>query len=625
MSSTTTLVTAFITSSYQTDGDEKPPFLYTSKRVLFMNIPKRLKKIVQASGRRRPAIIVIALFMGVGSYFIAQSSAAAGYIYVMPTSVNNVYVGDSFAVQVRIRTTSPINAAFVDINYNGIGLQVVNIQRGATFPNQNAPTEHTPSTTGTGRIRMQSTRNSSVAADFHFATITFRATKTGTYGVSPIGSSRLINYTPPGNEVAFTVGRGDYAFTTRPTPPPPPPPQPQPTPPKPQPKPQPKPTPAKPKPTTNRPVPTTTPTATIPKTTSKPSASSLTVTNFAITNLSYRSAVLSWTTNKPATSKVNYGRTIEDMPFEISHGDKTTTHSLTLEGENIHAGNYYAVRITSDDGAGPVTLDGEFATKGISIVIKVLDQQNQPVADAIVRTDLAEVVTGTDGTAQLAVSDGRIAISAKKDDLVADITADIAVPTSADTPPQQVDVTLVPGTDTAAAPAPEAKKQGSRWLLVIPIMVVGLGLPALILIIRKRRQLPYHPGGPKATVVTDLASPGQPTHYPSLSELVDQDLHKQHPPAPVDSSDEPADMFSALDQPAAPAIHHVHTENPPPPKPPETPPPLKVEKPEKAEEPEPPKHSEPKQPHHQEPHHKAHHKDADIDPKDHSLHIHHDD
>jgi hypothetical protein len=570
----------------------------------------QIKKIGSALASQRLRIITVVLFMAVGTYLLTQSQAAAGYIYISPTTANK-HVGNTFSVQVRIKTTSPINAAFVDINYNGIGLQVLSIQRGADFPNQNAPTQHTPSSTGTGRIKMQSTRNNSATGDFHYATITFKATKTGTYGVSPIGSSHLINY--PSGEVSFTYGRGDYTFTTAP-PPPPPPPTPTPTP-TPAPKPTPKPT---PRPSSSTPAPSATPSSNVPKTESAPSASNLKIFDFAITNLTYRSAVVSWKTNEPATSKANYGYSSNDMPYEITGKEKTTTHKLLLQGDTIRAGNQYAVRITSDDGKGPVTLDGSFSTKGIKIIVKVTDPQNQPVAGALVYTDALEVTTGDDGTGELIVPEDSVTISAQKDDLSGNLIAEIVLPESEDALPQQVAITLNPPSDTSAKSPAKSNQRSPLWIILPLLLFVGIGFLVLVLFVRRKRQQAAY-RGPSVTIVSDPTI-GPSTHYPTLPELVKQDLGAKNKRSPQ-PEEEPVDMFSNLDKPPAtpppmhqPVKHHTHTPEP------KAPEPHPHAKPHEAEAPQ-KQHHTPEKPHHP----PAHHKEAEVDPKDNSLHINHDD
>jgi len=577
-----------------------------------MTIKKRTKKTRLPRLSQRLKIITVVLFMVIGTYLLVQTQAAAGYIYISPATVSK-YVGDTFSVQVRINTTSNINAAFVDMNYSANGLQVTSIQGGSHFPHQPEAPKHTISG-NTGTIKMRRTRDVSSSGNLHYATITFRARTTGSHTITPLSSSLLVNYGASNPFVSYTVAGGRYAITTKPTPAPTPTPTPKPTP-KPKPKPTPTPTPT--------PAPTTKPRVTVPKKESKPSASNLKISDFAISEPGYRSATLSWKTNKPASSKVNYGYTSSNMPHEITGQGKTTTHKLIVQGDTIRAGNQYAVRITSDDGAGPTTLDGAFSTRGIDILITVTDAQNQPIAGATVRASMIEAYTGDDGIARLTIPEGTVSISAQKDSLAGNLTAEITIPQSDATQPQQVSVALSPPSKAAAKNNQPGRRRS--WLVLIPILFSSAGVIALVLFLRRKLHKPAYQG-PSVTV---LSEPTGETgvHHPTLPELVKQDLSAKRK-KPLQPVEEPPDMFSVLDNPGQPNIPA-----PPPPQPPPMPQPTERQAPAESKPKSPHPHSEapkvadtPKQ-HAPKPddHPAKPHKAAEIDPKDNSLHINHDD
>jgi hypothetical protein len=69
------------------------------------------------------------------------------------------------------------------------------------------------------------------------------------------------------------------------------------------------------------------------------------ISNVATTNIAATSAVVTWTTDEPATSVVTYNTT-----SIISVPDLVTNHSLTLTG--LQAGTTYSVMVESTDGAG---------------------------------------------------------------------------------------------------------------------------------------------------------------------------------------------------------------------------------------------------------------------------------
>lgn len=555
--------------------------------------------------------------MVVGTYLIGQSLAAAGHIYISPSAATKL-VGETFAVQVRISVTSPINAAFVDLGYDPTALQVISVQRGTGFPNQNAPT-----TISGGRIRMQSTRNNSTTGDLHYATVTFKGLKTGSSNFSPQTSSRLINY--PSNEVSYTTAGASFAIIN-----PPPPVQPPP-----------QPTPTQPAPTTPK---TTTPTKTTPKTTtpaptaptsSAPTATNLQITNFAVTNIGYHSVTLTWNTNKPATSKANFGGSADNMPDEVSDPNKVGSHQLVIQSNSLRAGKKYAVRITSDDGTGPVTLDNTFATKSIIVSIRVTDAGNQPLSNASVSTDTDNGTTNEDGYVVLGAPEGSSLIKASKDDLSSETTADVALPQSEDAEPQEIGVVLGASDNVGTA----INKRIQLWQIILLVILIGGGLTYLALLIRrKRKELRKHfpdlgHNASQASLELPHSMPGPtvtpsapPPAFSTLPDLVRRDLLARR--KGTSTIDEPVDMFSALDKPAAntsqsaphPTIQTKKIAEPEHPKPKETKEPLKEppkeQKPVAKQEPEKPA-DKPKEEH-------PKHKDVDIDPKDHSMRIHHD-
>ncbi len=516
-------------------------------------------------------ILTVLFVAAMGTYLIGRSLAAPAQIYVNPIQMSKgLQPGAVLEVDVNIYTTSPINAAFVNINYNSSGLQVVSIRRGSGFPIQNAPTQQ-----GNGTIKMESTRSSSATGGLHFATIEFKFLKTGTFVVSPQTSSQLINY--PQNTVAFTVASGSYTVSS------PPPPAPPPPPPVTAPAPAPAPTPAPPKsPTppaskTPAPKPSPQPTVQIPSTVSTPSSSNLQISNLTISDIGYRSAVLSWTTNKPADSKANYGDTGDNMPNEVRDPSLKTNHRLTIEGNSLRGGYMYSVRVTSNDGAGPTTLDGKFSTKAVPIVVKVTDNQNKPVSGASVRTSTEEEITGQEGTVEISAPEGTVSITIEKDGQTSELDAEVTAPASADDAPQEfVAVLGTSQSDNARA----AKNDSKAWLVYLLLFLGGGGVAGMLLIRRWRRnaELATHFPMPDSDLGTMLPTQPQvtvpgptvpPPAYSSLPDLVRQDMQARAPKPPA--PEEPVDMFSALDNPPPPGGPTVPPQAPPSLTPPEAP------------------------------------------------------
>jgi hypothetical protein len=435
------------------------------------------------------------------------------------------------------------------MTYNANGLQVTNIQRGADFPNQNAPTQHTVNG-NTGTIKMESTRNSSNTGNFHYATITFKAKSTGTYSLIPSTSSSLIDYGGAVPFNAYSIASGRFTFTNKPTPP-------TPTPP---PAPKPAPTPA--------PVPPpTTPSVSVPVTESPPSPSNLVISDLNISEVGYNSGVVTWTTNKPATSKVNYGPTTDDMPNEVSDEEQKTEHRIALEGETILAGNSYAIRVTSNDGNGPATLDAEFTTRSIGIIVVVKDSQDLPVEGATVSTGTDEEQTDAEGRAVFVVAEGDIVISATKDDLYGEMSAQIVVPESDNESPQQIDITIGDEFEVVTEEPVAEDGGGSIWIFIVPLFLLLAGF--IFFVIRRRKKTinnsyvpePYAPEPyvPEPAVNLGPETPDMSqVHHATLPELVSQGIaankqsHPATPPANAPEMPKPAPTQPSATPSAAP-------------------------------------------------------------------------
>ena len=97
--------------------------------------------------------------------------------------------------------------------------------------------------------------------------------------------------------------------------------------------------------TPTTPPPTTTPSTPPPSDTRAPQISSVTTSA-----ISQSSAVISWTTDEPATTQIAYGRTSAYGSTTAIDSSRTTSHSQTLTG--LSAGTAYRFQVRSTDAAG---------------------------------------------------------------------------------------------------------------------------------------------------------------------------------------------------------------------------------------------------------------------------------
>jgi cell division septation protein DedD len=92
------------------------------------------------------------------------------------------------------------------------------------------------------------------------------------------------------------------------------------------------------------------------------------ISDIKVTNLTTKSATVSWTTSEPATSEVDFGL---DSNYILSTSDATlaTTHSLALDPKELvgHKTYHFIVKSTDNAGNQSVSKDHTFSTGGIQI------------------------------------------------------------------------------------------------------------------------------------------------------------------------------------------------------------------------------------------------------------------
>ncbi|MFZ5876797.1 MAG: fibronectin type III domain-containing protein [Nitrospirota bacterium] len=79
--------------------------------------------------------------------------------------------------------------------------------------------------------------------------------------------------------------------------------------------------------------------------------------NVATTDVTPTSAVVTWTTNEPATSQVEYGATTSYGQRSVANATLLTTHRETLSG--LSPGTSYHLRVRSADAAGNLSVSGD--------------------------------------------------------------------------------------------------------------------------------------------------------------------------------------------------------------------------------------------------------------------------
>jgi hypothetical protein len=88
-------------------------------------------------------------------------------------------------------------------------------------------------------------------------------------------------------------------------------------------------------------------------------------------NLTSTSAVISWTTDKPADTKVEYGKTVE-YTKAASLGDLKTDHSIRLRRLNPSTQYHFRALSTGEDGSQAISNDFTFTTLALGEIEKTL-------------------------------------------------------------------------------------------------------------------------------------------------------------------------------------------------------------------------------------------------------------
>jgi hypothetical protein len=398
---------------------------------------------------------------------VAQTGNTAQFTY-SPTGAS-VTVGKTIDIAVRVRASGPYNAASSQIYFNNTNLQYVGRILSPAFNGDGNKSVLSSNAFG-AYVDVYDNRTSggSLTGTHTLMTLRFRALRAGRSHLN-FGPSNVVNYP----SVSYTASSTNsyITVTNPPTPTPNPTPTPTPTPtpaPNPTPNPTPTPTPTpRPTPTPTRPRASATPSQ---PAASEPTASGMQITDLVITEIDYQSALVSWNTSAPSVSKINYSDTQEDLYNEVVQEQQTTAHSIKIEGDGVTAGKRYYLRVTAEDQTGPVTVDAEFTTKMISVIITVTDNNNQPIPEARIEANDQEAFTDENGEATMELPEGEVTLYVSKEDLSREIIQDISVPTD-ESNPQRITLTL---SQTTSVPktTPAPKKGTNRLLFVLPSLLV---------------------------------------------------------------------------------------------------------------------------------------------------------
>lgn len=230
-------------------------------------------------------------------------------ISVSPTSGSHS-VNDTFQVSINVNTSGQ-TAYGVDVNklrFNPSILQVVDSDAGATGVQISAGSlmpltivNTVDNTAGTIQFSQLATPGSTYSGSGTLAIVTFRVVSAGNSSLNfdfTLGSGADTNIAGLGGDLLASVTNGSYTGVALDTTPP-------------------------------------------------------TISSVSVSSITGSSATISWTTNEPSDTQVNYGLTSSYGSSSSLNSSMVTSHSVTLTG--LSAGTVYNYRVRSRDAAGNLT------------------------------------------------------------------------------------------------------------------------------------------------------------------------------------------------------------------------------------------------------------------------------
>ncbi len=436
---------------------------------------------------------VIASFIGIASPVLAASSQ----LYLSPSS-RSVVIGGTLSVGVRVNTGGDtVNAVQANLSYPADKLDFLSISAsGSAFEIQ------AENSGGGGNVRIARGTLSGAAGDKLVATVNFRAkTDNGSAAISFAGGSSVVRSSDNQNTLAGTPG-GNYTFV-----------KPAPVVPK-------APAPPPPPPDTVAPV----------------------ISDAKVESIGFHTATITWTTNEPSTSSIDYGPSDKYGVLAQTDG-LATTHKVVIASQLLVPGVTYHFRVKSNDAANNTVAgnDTTFKTTGYKVEITVTDQHKKPLKG--VQVTLLGVNHTTDKNG-LAVFDntqpGQLPVKLKSGNKTTETSVNVA-DTAKDEQPQPSQKFTLQVEAGSSNPL--------IWLvLLILLLLLGGGGIAFWLFKRRHKRVPAS--------AADSESPkifigGQGTEPPIVSPLPSgSDSVIIHPTQPVEdvSDPEPTIQFPSTPQ-----------------------------------------------------------------------------
>jgi hypothetical protein len=126
------------------------------------------------------------------------------------------------------------------------------------------------------------------------------------------------------------------------------------------------------------------------------------ISGVKVSDTSANNATVTWQTNIPATSIVNYGLN-DKYGLVAQSGKLTTAHQVKIGTSSLAPGTayYFAVASATASGASATGGAGQFTTAGFDVTMKIVDKHGKPIKGAKVTSGSQSSVTDSGGSATL--------------------------------------------------------------------------------------------------------------------------------------------------------------------------------------------------------------------------------
>jgi len=309
--------------------------------------------------KQKLSAVALSLLISLAAALSAIPAYAAGPSITLVANKATVASGGSLIVAVYMNGGgNPINAVEADLSYPASKLQYIGVNYSGSAFEISASGGG-----GDGSVTLDRGTTGAVSGSGLVATLTFKAlTSSGSGTIAVGGNSALVNN---GNAVGFSPGSVNITFSDYVAP------------------------------SAGPAAPTAVAVPEPPKDTTAP-----TIAAVRVKSMTPYSAVLSWATNEPADSVVDYGL---DTNYGLSASQPGTamTHEVTLSSSFLLPKTLLHYRVKSADAAGNVQTgtDQTLELPGVAVTIIVRGEDGQPQPNAVVTLDDQTVTTDTNGQA----------------------------------------------------------------------------------------------------------------------------------------------------------------------------------------------------------------------------------